>query len=351
MSLVVMGTPPVIAQDAAWTPPPPSETGDDWLKLTSGEWLRGEILLFRDEVLTFDSSELDELEIDWGDISEIRSPRPQTLTFLKKGVVTGTVAMKDGVIKVDTGSGVREYQRGYLMSIISGKPREINFWSIKATLGMIIRSGNSEQTDFNTIVLIRREATRSRFDIDYRGNLGSVQGIQNVNNHRANANFNYFVSRQIFLTPGSVEYFSDEFQNTDYRVTFNVGAGYYFWRTSRFDWYLSLGAGYQTTRYISVQPGVDETDSSVSVIPGTSVEWDITSDAELHFNYSAQIGVQDPRNSFHNAFALLSIDFWSFIDLDLSVEWDHVQNPKEDADGNTPERNDLQISFGFGVDL
>ena len=167
MCLIVMGTSPVIAQDAAWTPPPPSETGDDWIKLTSGEWLRGEILLFRDEVLTFDSSELDELEIDWGDISEIRSPRPQTLTFLKKGVVTGTMAMKGDVIKVDTGSGVREYQRANLMSIISGKPSEINFWSIKVTLGLILRAGNSEQKDINSIVLIRREATRSRFDIDW----------------------------------------------------------------------------------------------------------------------------------------------------------------------------------------
>jgi hypothetical protein len=39
--------------------------------LTSGEWLRGEINFMRDEVVEFDSEELDVLNIDWKDIAEL----------------------------------------------------------------------------------------------------------------------------------------------------------------------------------------------------------------------------------------------------------------------------------------
>ena len=38
-------------------------------------------------------------------------------------------------------------------------------------------------------------------------------------------------------------------------------------------------------------------------------------------------------------------------DLDWSVTWDHVSNPKEDADGNVPKKNDYRTSIGIGVDI
>jgi hypothetical protein len=116
-----------LAQEAEWNPPEPSPEQKDWIKLTSGEWLRGNINLYRDDKLFFDSEELDDLEIDWGDIAEIRSPQLLTFTFANKEEVTGTCMMRDGIIKIDTGTEVREYQRSQLMSIIEGRPREINF--------------------------------------------------------------------------------------------------------------------------------------------------------------------------------------------------------------------------------
>src|SRR5262245_20862292 len=55
--------------DAAPSPPGP-ETADklDWVQMTSGEWLRGEIISLYDEVLEFDSEEFEDLELEWEDI-------------------------------------------------------------------------------------------------------------------------------------------------------------------------------------------------------------------------------------------------------------------------------------------
>lgn len=343
--------PPAIAQETAWQPPEPSPEAKDWLKLKSGEWLRGNIDLMRDDKLYFDSDELDDLEIDWGDIAEIRSPRILTFTFLKGGVVSGTCAMQDGVIKIDTGTGVREFERSDLLSILEGRPRERNYWSFKATMGVIARAGNSEQADATTFLRLRREATRSRFDTEYTGNIGSVQKEQNVNNHRFDSNYNVFMSRRLFVTPAAIEYFADKFQNIDYRATIGAGVGYYLWRTSKFDWFLQLGGAYQSIQYVSVQPGQDQRVDNGAIIPVLAIEWDITSDIEFELNYNSQIGVPEPKNAFHYLFSLLSVELSDYLDRDTSIQWNHNENPVADADGNVPKRDDYRLSVGLGVDI
>jgi hypothetical protein len=347
---IVTGS-PALAQETNWMPPDPSAESMDWIKLKSGEWLAGNIDLIRDDVLYFDSDKLDDLEIDWADIAEIRSPQILTYTFIKGGVVTGTCVMRDDIVKIDTGTGVREFQRSDLLSALEGKPRELNYWSFKATLSTIARTGNSEQADATTYVRLRREATRSRFDIEYTGNIGSVQKEENVNNHLFGATSNWFVSKRVFVTPAAIEYFADKFQNIDYRATIGAGVGYYLWRQSKFDWFLQLGGAYQAIQYLSVQEGQDQRTETGAVVPILSIEWDITSDIEFDINYNAQIGVPEPKNAFHYLFAVLSIELSTYLDLDTSLQWNHNENPVADADGNVPERDDYRLAVGIGVDI
>jgi len=166
---------PAAAEEDAWRPPEPEPGADDWIRLTSGEWLRGEINLFRDEFLLFDSEELDELEIDWDDVAEIRSPRILTYVFEGDIVYTGSAAMQDSVIRILEGEETREGPRNGLLSVIEGSPSELNYWGVKASLGLTARRGNTDQSDVNSLVLIRREATRSRLDLTYTGNFSDVE--------------------------------------------------------------------------------------------------------------------------------------------------------------------------------
>lgn len=340
-----------LAQDEVWLPPAPAPDEKDWVMLTSGEWLRGNIDLFRDEKLYFDSDELDDLEIDWGDIAEIRSPQQQTLTFANGEVITGTIAMRDGVIKVTTEAGVKEFQRSQLMSLLEGRPREINFWSFKATLGLMVRSGNTEQVDGNTYLRLRREATKSKFNLDYTGNVGSTQKQENINNHRIGATFDIFVSRKLFVTPLGGEMFADKFQNIDYRATAGVGFGYYLWRQSKFEWFLSLAGAYQAIQYVSVQPGEDQKTETGVAVPNLNIDWDITGDIEFELDYNSQISVPETRNAFHYLFAMLSIELSTYLDLDTTFQWNHNENPVADAEGNVPKRDDFRYSIGIGVDI
>ena len=49
---------PAEAQDASWAPPEPSDNEKDWVRISSGEWITGNLDLLRDETLYFDTPEL-----------------------------------------------------------------------------------------------------------------------------------------------------------------------------------------------------------------------------------------------------------------------------------------------------
>jgi hypothetical protein len=341
---------PVAAQE--WHPIGPAKDEKDWVQLKSGEWVRGNMDLFRDLKMEFDSDELDDLVIDWDDIISFRFPRNMTFVFEDQQVYSGSASMKDGVIRINTFAGPIEMPRKKLLSIIEGEPRELNFWSANASLGWNQRTGNTNQIDISTRLGIKREATRSRTAIDHRASFSEVADTQTVNNQRGTLILDLFISRKLFITAASYEFYSDKFQNIDYRNTIGAGVGYYIFRQSRIDWAVSLGGGYQVTEFISVTEGDDTNQKSGSVIPSTEVDWDITGDIELNMKYNSRLGVPDIKTSTHHAEADLSIDIYKDIfEITFSFVWDRVDNPQPFEDGTVPEKDDVKLIFGFGIEL
>jgi len=341
---------PAVGADA-WQPPEPDDDQFDWIRMSSGEWLGGELKHLRDLDLEFDSDELDLLKLDWGDVVEFRSSRFLTLRFENLGTISGTVAMKDDVVAVRTESGVTEFPRSALVLIVEGKPKEINYWSAKATFGIANRSGNTKQTDINTNLRIRRQSPGTRSTLDYTGNYGTVSDETTIKNNNLTASIDAQISRGFFVTPLSLNFVSDEFQNLDLKSTVSAGLGYVISRGGKLEWDVGLSAGYQTTTYISVAEGEDRKTDNASLIPSTELEWDITGDIELLVTYNAQIGLPETKNTFHHGRAAISFDILGdIIDLDWAITWDRAESPRPDADGNTPLRDDVRTTFGIGVD-
>jgi putative salt-induced outer membrane protein YdiY len=340
------------ADPERWLPPAPDAKQGDWIRLNSGEWLWGEVKGLRDKDLEFDSDELDLLKLDWDDVAELRSARILTYRFEDLGRFTGTAVMRDGTVAIQVGDQVKELPRESLLVILEGKPSELNFWSAKMSLGWVGRSGNTNQVDLNALIDVRRITTRSRVNMKYTGNIGSVQSEENINNHNALLSYDVLVTAGFFVTPVAFNYFKDRFQNINYRTTIGAAAGYAILRGGDVDWDLSMGAGYQNTKFVSVPEGEDDSEGTGAVIPSTKLEWDITGNVEFGFDYIAQISVPEIKNTVHHASWLLSVDIvGDILDFDVSLVWDRVETPREDAEGNVPKRDDLRTAFGIGVDL
>ncbi|UCH84429.1 MAG: DUF481 domain-containing protein [Candidatus Latescibacterota bacterium] len=341
-----------VAFAQTWQPPEPSTAEKDWLKMKSGEWLWGELKGLRDKDLDFDSDEFDMQTVDIDDVAEFRSARVLTYRFEEAGVFTGTAVIRDGIVKIQTDTGVQELPTADLIMILEGTQKEIDFWSAKATLGWVGRSGNTDQVDFNSSFRVRRQSPRSRWDNRYNGNLGEVSGEQTINNQNFVSSLDMLLREGFFITPVAINLFHDKFQNIDLRTTLAAGAGYVFMRGGDVDWQASLSAGYVHTQYVSVQEGADDAEGSFSLIPATDLEWDITGDIEFLFDYNLQMAVPETRNSFHHAAGTISFDIWGdILDLDFSLVWDRVESPTPKEDGTIPARDDFRSTFGIGLDL
>ena len=348
LTAVSLAQPPDLAE-----PPELGAKGMDWVKLTSGEWLAGEIKGMRDVELEFDSDKLNSITLDWSDVAGLRSTAVRTYRFDQLGVFTGTAAMQDGQIAVRTADGeVRSFPRESLLLIIEGKGSEWDYWSAQASLGLVLRSGNSDQQDFNAHAHVRRQTPTLRSDFNYTGNFGEVEDVRNVDNHNVNVNVDRLITKGFFITLGSINWVRDPFQNIDSRTTIGAGVGYDIYRLPNFEWGIGVNAGYQATRYVSVLASEDDSDDTFALIPSTRVEWDITSDVELDASYTAQIAMPETQNAFHHAETSLSVDVWGdILDLNLALIFDRIETPRTNEDGITPERNDFRTSFGLGVSL
>ena len=339
------------AQEDLWAPPPPSKTERDWIRTSSGEWLWGTINLMRDESLEFDSEELGVVTIDWADIGVIRSSRVMTYVMLDDYLVVGTATFQDDMLRVDTDKGVQAFSRAQVHSILEGRPTELNFWSLKVGLDIMFRAGNTNQDDLGSRIFLKREAAKSRIDLRYQGNYSRIDDIETVRNNRANAEWKLFLSRLFFLTPIKAEWYSDKFKNIASQASISAGVGYYLSRSSKADFFVEIGAGYQGTRYDSVEPGEDEKEGNGSIPLRTTLETDLTKTIELDAEYGVQIGLGSGTSTIHHTFILFEFEFLGKMDLSTSFTWDHVTRPKTNAEGVTPNKDDVTLAFGLSIDF
>lgn len=340
----------VRAQEPPGAPAVPA-AGKDWVKLTSGEWLQGEIKSMRNESMEFDSEKLDVLKLDWSDVAEIRSGRDLQYVLADGRTATGAASMQAGVVKVRAGTEVRELPANQLVSIVTGAKKEWDRWSGKASLGFVTWTGNTDQTDINSLAFIRRDGARTRFDVNYTANYGELSGARSVNNRFFGTRIDAFLTQRLFVTPVAIDISADEFQNIDLRSTLSAGLGYDLVKRKTTDLHLQVAGGYVNTNYRSVAPGESDPDESGAVIPSVAFSWDPTGDIETDLTYDATITVPEVSDAFHHLVGLMSIDLYGWLDVTFSVAWDRTESPKATDDGSIPDRDDFRTSFGLGIDF
>ena len=141
---------PSAQEKAKWVPPVPDAKDFDWIQLTSGEWLKGEIMSLRRRTLEFDSVEMNRLTIDWGDVKMLRSPRINSIIYKNRETARGTLLIRDDLVIIGGPEGETRFPRSEIYSIVSDDDRELSHWDGKVTFGLASQSGNISQVTINT---------------------------------------------------------------------------------------------------------------------------------------------------------------------------------------------------------
>jgi len=342
---------PADKDEASSKPWLPAAKQFDWVQLTSGEWLKGEIKSMYNESLEFDSDKLDLLNIDWNDVKYLKSYRPSSVNIEHRSPVTGSLQISDDKVTITTGDEVQEFDRIELVSFTPAGNRELDLWSIKFTLGLNIKSGNTDQADYTSKLSAKRRKARSRFLLDYIGNISKIRTTQGnltetVNNHRVNAGLDVYATRYFFYQPIFGEYYRDLFQNIDQRITAGVGVGYTLIDSGKYEWDINGGPALVITQYISVQPGQNRRVDAGALVFGTNFNAELSDTLNFIFKYNIQASKEDAGGYTHHMITTFESELTGHLDFDLSLIWDRISQPREDDSGETPESDDYRLSVG-----
>lgn len=321
----------------------------DWLRLNSGEWLKGDLVSLYDKEVEFDSDALDTLMIDREDIYMIISNRHHTVRFNDGKELSGTLNISGGYVKV--GDQPAQYRYHDLVSIAPSADNELSGWKVKLSLGADIARGNTDQTEYSARADIKRRTASSRFLAEFLGYRTTSDDQITKNNIRANGTYDWFYTQKLYFRPVFFEYYRDPFQNIANKYTIGAGVGYYVMDSDKIEWDFSTGPAYQKTDFDTVESGEQKSNSSISYFVGTNYELELTKRIDFNFNYRYLTANSDAGGDSQYAMASFEIDMTDDIDFDISLVWDYLADPIADENGVVPEKEDYKMIFALGIDL
>lgn len=333
-----------------WSDKQPLPQEFDWIKLTSGEWLKGEIKVLYNSELEFDSDNLGLLTLDWGDVAEVRTQQILSVRFNNGSEGVGRVLLSDGRVSFN-GTTVESYEASGIMSMAAGEPKEANFWSAKVTLGGNFKRGNTNENIFDSNIDFKRRTNDSQFRFNYLSTLREIDDIDTENSHRISSNYDIFLTQKFYWRPIYAEYYRDELQNIAHRATLGLGLGYHIFDTDRTSWDVSAGPGYQYTRFVSVAEGDNNPEGSALMMFETRWEYELTNAIDINALYNMQITNEALGSYKHHSLLGMDYELTDSLDFNVSFIWDMTEDPQRDDDGVLPEQNDTRMTVGIGYEF
>lgn len=341
-----------------WQKPTPVFKQDfDWIKLTSDEWLKGDIISMYDEKLEFDSDELDMQTIDLEDIAELRSKEWQSIRMFDGTIDEGYLVIKDGKLSLVKNGVTTHYEFSNLLSIASSGKNERDLWDGYVNLGINLREGNTVQFDYTFSAGIQRRSSSSRFKTDYTADYSRYEDQDDgktkvtADSERLTSSYDWFFNPKIYFRAADFEYMADDFLNLDYRIHYGIALGYHIIDTSRTSWDVNLGPSYQKSKFLDVKDDESDSEDSFGLTLGTDFTFEISSDIDYEASYNVQVIDEASGGNIHHFQTGLEIDLTNDFDLDLTFYADRTENPKEDSEGQVPEKNDFRLVVGLGYDF
>ncbi len=352
-------TPKIVDQWDAFMPP--ADRKFDWLQLTSGEWLKGDFKVLYDHKLEFDSDELDLLEFDFEDIKQLRTRGMKTL-FVEgedgprdTSILRGVLVIKGDQITLLRSEHKVTIPRDRVISIAGGKQRERDYWSGMVSFGINARGGNTDTTDITALANLKRRTAATRFNADYLANYSYTgtgdTDTETASNQRLSGYYDRFLTSKFYWQVLAGEYYRDPFANIDGQYSVAMGGGYNVVHSSKTDWSINLGAGYQEQQFVSVEAGKDDSSGSPFFTTGTRFDREVTGTIDYLFDYSLRRLNEDNGLYTHHLLTTLSFDIVKEFDLDITLIWDHIQNPQRDVDGVLPKQDDYQLIVSLAYDF
>ena len=334
-----------------WYPPKDRPAKWEWIELTSGEWLKGNIKGIRNDSMDFDSSQFDDLTLKMKDVVQTYSSTVNTFVFTNQRVVIGIGRITQKKIIIETAAGEMQYPREQLLSLVVGDHNELQLWSGSLTAGASATSGNTNQTTANIQANLVRKGAFLRLQSDYIGNFGTTNDVTNVSNQQLTFRSNLFIYDRFYLIPFQFQYYVDQFSNISLRVRPGAGCGYQIFDQSNLTWDINGAALYELQESVSTLASQNSKFESFALSLNSNLSYDITSDITLSGNYNVTIAIPSTNNLDQQAIVKFDVDITKYISLNSTVNWARVGDPVPLENGSVPKKDDLIVTFGASLNF
>ena len=334
------------------------EFGDekDWIRLKSGEWLRGNVERMRDGSLQFDSDELKLLSYDWKKVKELHSPRSNTYRLLDGTELVGPAMIDEETITVQTADGIKTAPRSELDAIIEHTQRERNYWSTVFRFGLTANRGNSDNLTLNASWRLKREDAMTRAVLGYEGTFGTTgtkrSGTREevANRHLGSGDVDVFVHPIIYVKALTGQLLYDKFQNIRLRATPAAGIGANVITTYRWNWDVEFApAGYQYLSLLTTLPGVQNPQSDGYMMFRTFADLDFTDDIQLLLEWRTNLVYTTIGNTNHMGNVDFTFRLTTILWFNTSFLYLRTEEPLPRGDGTVPKKNDYQVVVGLSL--
>ena len=343
---------PFILQPAtnqlSWVPPGVGTDGADWVRLKSGEWLRGQLKYVQNKQVEFDSDEMDQQTLKLKDVSQVYSAHRVFTQFADREPIYGKVVISNEMVRV-IGDEPVALHRDLLIGITPSGRKGINDWSGNFNVSLSLQSGNNHQTMVTTQAELARRTPNTTLKFDYLGNYSEANGVQSANNNRVNGSYDIRLNKDWFVRPLGLEYYQDPLANIAYRLTGNASAGYYIFDRTGLEWTVSAGPGFQYTKFSTVEADQSDHASTPAAVLNSNFKQDITSRLTFIQSWQSIFTKKEAGQYTHHTVTTLQFEVKRHLDLDVSLIWDYLQNPQVKSDGIFPQNSDLYLTVGLGV--
>lgn len=321
----------------------------DWIRLASGEWLRGNLERMRDGVLEFDSSELKLLTYDWKKTRELHSPKVNTYTFTDGTELVGPAMINEEFVIVQTVDGTVIRPRLELSAIIEHTPRERNYWSTVLRFGVSGNAGNARNLTFNTFWQLIREDALTRAELTYDGTFGKADRAEVANRHLGSGNVDIYIHPILYIKALTGQLLYDKFQNIRLRATPAAGIGVNIITTYVVNWDFETAPGYQYLSLLDPGATVEDPQSDGYWMFRMFADIDFTDDIQLVLDWRTNLVFTTIGNTNHFGSIDFSVRVTSILFLDTSFLFFRTEQPFPRSDGTVPKKNDYQFVVSISL--
>ena len=334
------------------------DNNDDWVKLKSGEVIKGELngTIKKDsnsykQEIEFDSDDLGDQKIELGDIQELQTAGYFTIRTADGAIYDGYLSIRNNKLYLTNVDKEMSFPVTEVISIYRGKEKDSEQWDAEFTFAMDMSSGNTDELTLQGDIKAERNTVESRTKLNANHETKESNDEKTANNSTIGGSYDIYIDNRLFFRPVDLKAENDEFQNLDYKITASMGVGYFFIANESTEWDVTVGPAYTYTKFLTVEEGNSSSANSGAFKLDSNFDYELTKNIDFTYDYNMTWESEESGGVFQQNTLGFDIDLVGNLDLSIEGIWKHRSDPTADSNGKVPEKDDYQMLVGLSYEI